>query len=108
MLVQLATISHLLLDNLMRSDPMFSEERSLYDAFLILCFRIDDFSGRTRLLRRNVISEKRSQVRCREIENLIASPVQHGFDHVNAEALCLFKIDRWRKRKLMLRHFDAD
>ncbi len=55
MLVLLATISHLLLHNLMRSDPRFSEERSLYDAFLIFCFRIDDFSGRTRLINADAI-----------------------------------------------------
>jgi hypothetical protein len=55
MLVQLATISHLLLDNLMRSDLLLSEERSLYDAFVIFCFRIDDFSGRTRLINDDAI-----------------------------------------------------
>jgi hypothetical protein len=55
MLVQLATISHLLLDNLMRSDLLFSEERLLYDAFLIFCFRIDDFFGRTRLINDDAI-----------------------------------------------------
>jgi hypothetical protein len=55
MLVQLAAISHPLLDNVMRPDPLFSEERSLYDAFLIFCFRIDDFSGRTRLINADAI-----------------------------------------------------
>jgi hypothetical protein len=50
MLVQLATISHLLLDKLMRADPLFSEERSLYDAFLTLPLRIDDFPVGTRLI----------------------------------------------------------
>jgi hypothetical protein len=29
-------IAHLLLDNVMRSDPLFFWERSLYDAFLTL------------------------------------------------------------------------
>jgi hypothetical protein len=53
--VQQATISHLLLDNVMRSDPLFSSERSFYDAFLTFCFRVDDFSGRTRLMNADAI-----------------------------------------------------
>ena len=47
--------SHLLLDNVMRSDPLFSSERSFYDEFLTFCFRIDDFSARTRLMNADAI-----------------------------------------------------
>jgi hypothetical protein len=57
---------------------------------------------------RNFILKKRSQIRGCEIQNFIASAAQHGFDHVDSESLGLFKIDRWRKRKLVLGHFDAD
>jgi hypothetical protein len=53
--VQQATISHLLLDNVMRSDPLFSSERSVYDEFLAFCFRIDDFSARTRLMNADAV-----------------------------------------------------
>jgi hypothetical protein len=50
-----ACIAHLLLDNVMRSDPLFFWERSLYDAFLTFRFRIDGFSRRTRLINADAI-----------------------------------------------------
>jgi len=39
----------------MRFDLLFSAELLLYDAFLIFCFRVDDFSGRTRLINDDAI-----------------------------------------------------